>query len=66
MGGSAGSTEELSIEQLIGHRNGESLGVLAVGPRRDGTFGDRKVERASAVAAPAALAVSIADRARPT
>ncbi|MFG1667733.1 GAF domain-containing sensor histidine kinase [Streptomyces sp. Y7] len=45
-------------------RDGESLGVLAVGPRRDGAFGDREVERASAVATQAALAVSIAERAR--
>ncbi|MGW0824715.1 GAF domain-containing sensor histidine kinase [Streptomyces sp. NPDC002845] len=47
-------------------RDGQSLGVLAVGPRRDGTFGDREIERVSAVAAQAALAVSIADRARLT
>ncbi|MEU3984005.1 histidine kinase [Streptomyces sp. NPDC026672] len=47
-------------------RNGESLGVLAVGPRREGVFGDREVERASAVAAQTALALSIAERARLT
>lgn len=43
---------------------GRSLGVLAIGPREDGTFGDRAVERAMAVAADAALAVSVAERAR--
>lgn len=45
-------------------RDGESLGVLAIGPREDGTFGDRDIERVSAIAAQAALAVSIAERAR--
>src|SRR6266498_3745060 len=45
-------------------RDGERLGVLALGPREDGTFGDRDIEHASAVAAQAALAVSIAERAR--
>jgi signal transduction histidine kinase len=43
--------------------DGQSLGVLAVAPRTDGTFGDRDVERAAAVAAQAALAVSVAERA---
>lgn len=47
-------------------RDGEPLGVLALGPRREGTFGDREVERVSAVATQAALAVSIAERARLT
>ncbi|MET7479125.1 GAF domain-containing protein [Streptomyces sp. NPDC005648] len=47
-------------------RDGESLGVLAVGPRHDGAFGDREVERASHVATQAALALSIAERARLT
>lgn len=45
---------------------GTTLGVLAVGPRTDGTFGDRDIDRASAVAAQAALAVSVAERARLT
>lgn len=45
-------------------RDGESLGVLAIGPREDGTFGDRDIERVSAIAAQAALAVSVAERAR--
>jgi signal transduction histidine kinase len=45
-------------------RDGEPLGVLAVGPREGGTFGDRDVEHVSAIAAQAALAVSIAERAR--
>jgi len=45
-------------------RDGEPLGVLALGPREDGTFGDRDIERASAIAAQAALAVSVAERAR--
>jgi signal transduction histidine kinase len=45
-------------------REGETLGVLAIGVRTDGTFGDREVDRVSAVAAQAALAVSIAERAR--
>jgi signal transduction histidine kinase len=44
--------------------DGQSLGVLAVAPRTEGTFGDRDAERASAVAAHAALALSVADRAR--
>ncbi|MGP4089280.1 GAF domain-containing sensor histidine kinase [Streptomyces sp. KR55] len=47
-------------------REGQQLGVLAIGPRRDGTFGDRAVERASQVATLAALALSIAERARLT
>ncbi|MEV6133907.1 GAF domain-containing protein [Streptomyces violaceusniger] len=47
-------------------RNGESLGVLAVGSRRYGAFGDREVEHACEVAAQAALAMSIAERARLT
>ncbi|MDX3454543.1 GAF domain-containing protein [Streptomyces sp. ME02-8801-2C] len=47
-------------------RDGESLGVLAVGPRRDGAFGDREIERASQVATQAALALSLAERARLT
>jgi signal transduction histidine kinase len=45
-------------------RDGEPLGVLAIGPREDGTFGDRDVEHVSAIAAQAALAVSVAERAR--
>ncbi|WP_238413112.1 GAF domain-containing sensor histidine kinase [Saccharothrix deserti] len=45
-------------------RDGESLGVIALGPRDDGTFGDRDVERVLAIAAQAALAVSVAERAR--
>lgn len=45
-------------------RDGESFGVLAIGPREDGTFGDRDVEHVEAVAARAALAVSVAERAR--
>ncbi len=45
-------------------RDGEALGVLALGPREDGTFGDRDIDHASAVAAQAALAVSVAERAR--
>lgn len=47
-------------------REGEPLGVLAIGPRLDGTFGDRAVERASRVATQTALALSIAERARLT
>lgn len=47
-------------------REGEPLGVLALGARADGTFGDREVERASAVATQTALALSIAERARLT
>ncbi|MEV0364642.1 GAF domain-containing sensor histidine kinase [Nocardia fusca] len=45
-------------------REGESFGVLALGPREDGTFGDRDIEHASMIAAQAALAVSVAERAR--
>jgi signal transduction histidine kinase len=45
---------------------GTTLGFLAVGPRDDGTFGDREFDRAAAVAAQAALAVSVAERARLT
>jgi signal transduction histidine kinase len=45
---------------------GESLGVLAIGHRADGAFGDRDVERVSTVATKAALAVSVAERARMT
>ncbi|MER6791129.1 GAF domain-containing sensor histidine kinase [Amycolatopsis mediterranei] len=45
-------------------RDGETLGVLAIGPREDGTFGDREIEHASAIAAQAALAISLAERAR--
>jgi len=45
-------------------RDGEALGVLALGPRADGAFGDREVERATAIAAQAVLAVSVAERAR--
>ncbi|NGO12767.1 GAF domain-containing protein [Streptomyces sp. HC44] len=47
-------------------RDGEPLGVLAIGPRSEGAFGDRELDRASAVAAQAALALSIAERARLT
>jgi signal transduction histidine kinase len=47
-------------------REGETLGVLAIGARTEGTFGGREVDRASAVATQAALAVSIAERARLT
>ncbi|HET6705432.1 GAF domain-containing sensor histidine kinase [Amycolatopsis sp.] len=52
----------LAVPLLL--RDGESLGVLALGPREAGTFGDRDIEHASAVAAQAALAVSVAERAR--
>ncbi|APE38284.1 histidine kinase [Nocardia mangyaensis] len=45
-------------------RDGESLGVLAIAPREGGTFGDRDIEHASVIAAQAALAVSVAERAR--
>lgn len=45
-------------------RDGKPLGVIALAPRQDGTFGDRDVEHASAIAAQAALAVSLAERAR--
>lgn len=44
--------------------NGSAIGVLALGRRVDGAFGDRDVERVSALAAQAALAVSVAERAR--
>jgi signal transduction histidine kinase len=43
---------------------GKPFGVLAIGPREGGRFGDRDIERVSAVAAQAALAVSVAERAR--
>lgn len=45
-------------------RDGKRLGVMAIAPRQDGTFGDREIEHASAIAAQAALAVSVAERAR--
>ncbi|RAS67263.1 hypothetical protein C8D87_103602 [Lentzea atacamensis] len=45
-------------------RDGKPHGVLALGPRQVGTFGDREIEHASAIAARAALAVSVAERAR--
>lgn len=45
-------------------RTGRILGVLAVGARSDGVFGDRAVERARAVADKAALAIAVAERAR--
>ncbi|WP_208974355.1 GAF domain-containing protein [Streptomyces malaysiensis] len=44
--------------------NGSTIAVLALGRRADGAFGDRDVERVSALAAQAALAVSVAERAR--
>ncbi|MEH0573263.1 GAF domain-containing protein [Streptomyces sp. B21-108] len=44
--------------------NGSAIGVLALGRRVDGAFGGRDVERVSALAAQAALAVSVAERAR--
>lgn len=47
----------------VGH-NGRILGVLAVGLRSDGAFGDRAVTRARTVADEAALAVVVAERAR--
>lgn len=45
-------------------REGRTLGVLAVGARSTGTFGDRAVARAEAVADEVALAVAVAERAR--
>ncbi|MFF3373728.1 GAF domain-containing protein [Streptomyces sp. NPDC002680] len=45
-------------------REGRVLGVLAVGARSEGTFGDRAVDRVSAVAEKVALAVAVAERAR--
>lgn len=45
-------------------RNGRILGVLAVGARSDGAFGDRAVTRARTVAEETALAVAVAERAR--
>ncbi|MGW3984569.1 histidine kinase [Streptomyces mirabilis] len=44
--------------------HGSAIGVLAVGRREDGAFGDRDIERASVLATQAALAVSVAERAR--
>ncbi|MFB9740531.1 GAF domain-containing sensor histidine kinase [Pseudonocardia sulfidoxydans] len=46
------------------HRHGRVLGVLAVGAREDGAFGDRAVTHAREVADEAALAVAVAERAR--
>ncbi|MFC4945228.1 GAF domain-containing sensor histidine kinase [Pseudonocardia sp. GCM10023141] len=45
-------------------RNGTTLGVVAVGVRTEGRFGDRAVQRVAAVADQAALAVSVAEQAR--
>lgn len=45
-------------------RQGKVLGVLAVGARDIGAFGDRAVERVNAVADELALAVAVAERAQ--
>lgn len=45
-------------------RDGQVLGVLAVGDRSDGCFGDRAVHQATAIADEVALAVAVAERAR--
>ncbi|ODU07465.1 MAG: histidine kinase [Pseudonocardia sp. SCN 72-86] len=59
--------EAESVRRLLAvpvRRNGRVLGVLAVGAREDGAFGDRAVARAREVADEAALAVAVAERAR--
>jgi signal transduction histidine kinase len=62
-----GHIEAEGVRRLLAvpvRRTGRILGVLAVGARSDGVFGDRAVERARAVADEAALAVAVAERAR--
>ncbi|MEU6697498.1 GAF domain-containing protein [Pseudonocardia sp. NPDC046786] len=45
-------------------RHGRTHGVIAVGARSDGSFGDRAVTRVRAVADEAALAIAVAERSR--
>ncbi|MBW0115216.1 GAF domain-containing sensor histidine kinase [Pseudonocardia abyssalis] len=62
-----GHIEAEAVRRLLAvpvRRHGRPLGVLAVGARTDGAFGDRAVARAGAVADHAALAVAVAERAR--
>lgn len=62
-----GHIEAEGVRRLLAvpvRRAGRVLGVLAVGARVDGAFGDRAVERARAVADEAALAVAVAEQAR--
>jgi signal transduction histidine kinase len=62
-----GHIEAEGVRRLLAvpvRRTGRILGVLAVGARSDGVFGNRAVERARAVADEAALAIAVAERAR--
>lgn len=62
-----GHIEAEAVRRLLAvpvRRNGRILGVLAVGARSDGVFGDRATARAHSVADQAALAIVVAERAR--